>query len=142
LLSYKFIEGIALADVAFEASGRKIEDLFKSCGEALTSVMVNDPKKIKPKFSRRIRITAQSPEYLLFGFLNKIIFYKDAQRLLFGKFEISIKGNGKWELDCTAYGDRISEKYDLDTDVKGVSMHMFKLSNTGRGFVATVVLDV
>jgi SHS2 domain-containing protein len=141
-LGYKFLDGIAIADVAFEARGRSLEELFKSCGEAIAKVMVKDPSHIEPRIAKRIKIKAQSAEYLLFDFMNKIVFYKDAQRLLFGKFDMHIAQNDGWNLECTAYGDHIGRKYALDTDVKGVSMYMFELKKEQGTWIATVVLDV
>ena len=84
-MSYKYLEDVAVADVCFEASGKTLEELFESCGLATTNVMIKTLKKISPKQKRKISVSADTIENLLFKFLEEIIFLKDARQLVFSK---------------------------------------------------------
>ena len=68
-MSYKFLEDISLADVAFEASGKTLEELFESAALATTNVMIKDLKTIKPKIKKKIKLHASTVENLLHDFL-------------------------------------------------------------------------
>ena len=143
-MPYKYLEDIAIADVAFEATGKTLVELFESAGLALTNTQVKDLKKIEEKISKEIEVKAASVEMLLFNFLQELIFLKDAEQLLLKKFEIKILPNKKgWELKAKVYGEKINpEKHELLVDVKAVSLHLFKVEELKDGWRATVVLDV
>jgi SHS2 domain-containing protein len=78
---YKFLEDMAIADVAFEASGATLQELFESAALAVTGTMVKDVEKIRQKIKKPIGVSAENVEMLLFSFLQELIFYKDADLL-------------------------------------------------------------
>ena len=143
-MPYKFLEDIAIADVAFEASGKNLEKLFESAGLAVTNTMVKDLKSVKQKVTKNIEVKSDTIEMLLFNFLQEIIFYKDAELLLFNKFDIKIVSeNKKWKLKAKTSGEKLNmKKHELLVDVKAVSLHNFKVEKNRLGWKADVILDV
>ena len=57
-MPFKFIEDIAIADVAFEATGKNLDELFKSAAQAVIESMAN-PKTVKPVISKKIKKKAK-----------------------------------------------------------------------------------
>jgi len=143
-MPYEFLEDIAIADVAFEATGKTIEELFESSALAVTNTMVKDLKSVKQKVTKTIEVKADALEMLLFNFLQEIIFYKDAELLLFNKFDITIaQEKNKYKLKTKARGEKLDmKKHELLVDVKAVSLHNFKVEETKKGWKADVILDV
>ena len=145
-MPFKFVEGFALADIAFEANGKTIEEMFESAAKATTNSMIADLEKIELKKQVKIKTSADEPERLLHNFLQEIIFYKDAKLPLFREYEIKIEQKlktGKWELRATFKGEKIDmKKHELLVDVKAVSYHMFKVEKIKNGWTAFVILDV
>ena len=142
-MPYRFLEDVAIADVAFEATGKTLKELFESSALAVTNTMVKDLKSVKQKVSKNIKIESDNVEMLLFNFLQELIFLKDAKLLLFNKFSIRISENKKWKLNATAYGEKLDmKKHELLVDVKAVSLHNFKVERTKNGWKADVILDV
>ncbi len=143
-MPYKFLGDIAIADVAFEATGKTVEKMFESAGLAVTNTMVKDLKSVKQKVTKNIKVNADNVGMLLFNFLQEIIFYKDAELLLFSKYDIDVKNeNGKWELKAKAYGEKLDmKKHELLVDVKAVSLHNFKIEERKGGWKADIILDV
>ncbi|HLC59445.1 MAG TPA: archease, partial [archaeon] len=74
-MTYKFIEDLSLADVAFIASGKTLNEMLKSAALAVTNTMVKDLKSVKSKVEKNFVIEAKDAENLLFKFLQEIIFY-------------------------------------------------------------------
>ena len=137
---YKFLPDIATADIAFEANGKSLEELFRNCALATFEVMA-DVKRIEPKITKKISLKGKSEENLLYDFLSELIFLKDSESLLFNKFDISIDKD--LNLEATAYGETINhEKHHTRLDVKAVTLHMFKVEKTKAGWKATVILDI
>ena len=143
-MPYKFLEDISIADVAFEAQGKTLEELFKEAALAVTNTMVEDVRTIEQKTSKSIEIIAENVEMLLFHFLQVLIFYKDAELLLFSKFDLAIEQkNSTWLLRGKASGEEMSpDKHELLTDVKAVSLYKFRVEKAAGGWRATVIVDV
>lgn len=146
---YSYIEGISMADVAYDARGETPSDLFVSAGLALEEVQV-DLNTVEQKIEKEIQLSAPTIGDLLYDFLQELIFLKDAEQLVFNEFTIRIEEEHDVEeeenvltLYCTAKGDTINhEKQKLGQDVKAVTLHHFNVEETAQGWVARVVLDI
>lgn len=143
-MPYKYLEDVAIADVAFEAEGKTLEELFESSGFALTNAMIKDLGQLEQKIEKSFEVEAEDVEMLLFNFLQELIFYKDAERLLFNKFGLDIKQKeNKWLLRVKAYGEEIDrEKHELLADAKAVALHNFKVERREKEWRASVIVDV
>ena len=140
-MPYKYLEEIAYADVAFEATGKTLEELFESAGLAVTNIMVKEVKRIEPNVKKTIKKEAGAVYKLLFDFLDELVFLKDAEQLLFSKFEITIKDEK--QLVAIAYGEKIDpKKHQLIVDAKAITYHNFEVKKTKEGWKATVIVDV
>lgn len=141
-MSYRYLEEVAIADVAFEAEGRTLPEVFEACALALTEAMV-ELEGLSPVQSRQISLTAEDLETLLFRWLAELIYLKDSACLLFRRFEITIREGTEWQLEATVWGDQIDyEKMSLKADVKAPTYHLFFLKETPQGWKARVVLDI
>ena len=143
-MPYRFLEDVAIADVAFEADGRNLAEVLQSAALALTDTMVRNAEQVEQTVIKCFEVQAKDPEMLLYRFLQELIFYKDAEILLFNKFEIDVEqGIPMWRLRVRAFGDEISpEKYELLADVKAVSLHNFSVRQSAGEWRAEVILDV
>ena len=143
-MPYQYLEEIAKADVAFEARGATVEELFLAATDATMNVMVADLKTIAKRVTRTLQVKAETLEMLLFELLQELIFYKDAERLLLRleKIEISCPGPD-CSLRAEAVGEELNpERHDLIVDVKAVTLHRYRVSKDERGWQATVILDI
>ena len=143
-MPYRYLEELAIADVAFEATGRTLEALFVAATDATTNVMVGDLASIADRERRTIRVEDEAPDMLLLDLLQELLYYKDAERLLLRVPEVHIKStDGGLTLAAEAHGERLDvEKHVLLVDVKAVTMHHFAVTQTEDGWHATVVLDI
>ena len=143
-MPYKYLEDVAIADVAFEAWGATLEELFKAAADATVNLMVADLSTITSHEQRTIELEDDSLDLLLFNFLQELIFYKDAQKLLLRVGEIQIeRTNGSFKLRAEAHGEELNPaKHELGVDVKAVTLHRFQVQETPEGWQANVILDV
>ena len=144
-MPFKFLENVSLADVAFEASGKTLEDLFSAAGLAVAATQIKNYKAIKPKVRKKLQLKAESIEQLLFRFLDELVFLKDKDLLLFNKFSgMKIRQEKKgFSLACKAIGEKLDTKRHISlVDVKAVTMHLFEVKQSGKLWIAKVVLDV
>ncbi|MEM5786545.1 MAG: archease [Syntrophobacteraceae bacterium] len=143
-MPYSFLDEIATADIAFEAWAETLEEMFAAAADATMNVMVENLESIEEKETREIRLEAEAEDMLLFGLLQEIIFYKDAEELLLRLREIKITGEGTtFSVLATGYGEKIDRgRHDFIVDVKAVTLHKFKVEQTSRGWETLIILDI
>ncbi|HBG06271.1 MAG: hypothetical protein A2075_03685 [Geobacteraceae bacterium GWC2_58_44] len=143
-MPFEYRGDIAHADIAFNAWSGTLEELFKEAAQASMKVMADDLTAIRPTVTVEIKLDQSNEEMLLFDFLNELIFYKDAKRLLLLPAQITItRGGGGCSLQATLQGEEIdASRHKLSTDVKAVTMLRFSVAQVQEGWRATVVLDV
>jgi SHS2 domain-containing protein len=143
-MPYQYLEDVATADVAFEAWGDTLEEMFVAAADATMNVMVKDLGSIAAPQKKIIRVEADAVDMLLFELLQELIFYKDAETLLLRVPAVSIeRQDGHLTLHAEAYGEPLNpDKHELIVDVKAVTLHRFRVEQTSRGWEAMVILDI
>ncbi len=143
-MPYRYLDNIAIADVAFEARGETLEEVFIAAAEATLNVMVRDLNSVESRERRTVRVQADALDLLLFDFLQELIFYKDSGCLLLRVEQIAIARAGQpFSLKAEVFGERINpQKHELLADVKAVTLHRFQLEETEKGWKANVILDI
>lgn len=141
-MPYKFLEDLSVADMAFEATGKTLNEMFESAALAVTKTMVRNLDSVEKKVKKEFSLKAEDVELLLFKFLQEIIYYKDARKLLFSKFSVSVD-DGRKSLTCVAQGEELDmRKHNLIVDVKAVTLHRFEVEKTKDGWRSQVILDI
>jgi SHS2 domain-containing protein len=142
-MSFKFLEGIATADVAIEATGKTIEEAFAEAALAMFEVQTNT-RKVKPLISKKVEIKSEDKKSLLFDWLSKLIYLRDIEKMFFKKFDVKIKQiDNNFRLDAVIYGEKIDiEKHELKVEVKGVSYTQMEIQERPGKAKIKVILDV
>jgi len=143
-MPYKYLEEIGTADIAFEATGRDLSELFTDAADAMTNVMIDNIEAIQPRDTREIKLSNDKLDMLLFDFLQELIFLKDAKRLLLRIREVEIdERNNIYFAKATAEGEPLdAERHQQRADVKAVTLHDFCVEQAESGWKARVLLDI
>lgn len=143
-MPYRFQDEISTADVAFEAWGGSLEELFISSAAALLATMSAAPEQVTRRQELIIRLEHAELDLLLWTFLQELIFFKDARRLLLHADSVLIEEReGSFRLVAHVSGERIDAvRQRLLVDVKGVTLHLFQVTFKDNLWKAFVVLDV
>lgn len=143
-MPFHYLDDIAVADVAFQANGETLEEMFTAAAEALLAVMLEDSGSLGKDAEVRIELENSELDLLLFDFLAELVFYKDARQLLLRVESIKVEPCGDvFRLKTITCGETIDRsRHLLLVDVKAVTMHQLQVSKTDTGWEATVVLDV
>ncbi len=143
-MAYRYLEDFAIADIAFEATGRDLKELFSSAADATMNVMVEDLDTIEEREERDVELRSGEPDMLLFDLLQEVIYYKDAEQLLLRIKNMTItRLAGAYVLRAVGTGERLDPlRHEQRADVKAVTLHHFKVEKTGGLWKALVILDV
>ena len=143
-MGFKFFNDISISDIAFEADSGTLEGLFKSAAGALVNSMVKNYKDIKQVKAVEFTLRENNLESLFVAFLEKLIFYKDVEGLVFSGYDLVImETDGEWSISCKAKGEKLNpKKHELIVDVKAVTMHLLEVEKKGDRWHAKAVLDI
>jgi len=143
-MHYEYLEEIGTADIAFEATGRDLPELFRAAADATTNVMIDNIDAIQPRETRQIELSNDKLDMLLFDLLQELIFLKDAKRLLLRLREVQItEREENYFVKAIAEGEPLdAERHHQRADVKAVTLHDFSVERTERGWKARVLLDI
>ena len=143
-MPYHYLEEIGTADIAFEATGRDLPELFSDASDATMNVMIDNLDAIEPRETRHIELSNNEIDMLLFDFLQELIYFKDAERLLLRVRAVQIEQrNEKYFLKAEAAGEPLDEaRHHQRADVKAVTLHDFSVEKKNNGWKARALLDI
>ncbi|MDH4185932.1 MAG: archease [Nitrospira sp.] len=141
--TFRFLENMAMADVAFEAEGDSLEEVFCGATQALIESMAN-PATVPGLWEEAIERSDEDPSALLFDWLSELVYWKDAAGVVFHEAPLTLRQEGTvWRLRARLIGAPVDHHtQELHADVKGVTKHLYALTHTGTGWTVRVVLDV
>ncbi len=139
---YIFLDDIATADVAIESRGDTLEELFTASAMATFEVMA-DTIGIQPEIKKTLHLENSEIDGLLFDWLAEIIYLKDSESILFGKYNLKITKNTNYQLDAEIHGEKINQsKHDLRCDVKAITFHLFEVYEKEGKWISRFILDI
>ena len=141
---YEFLDDIAIADIAFRAWGKNLEEIFIAAGDAVINTMIDNLEAIALTETRTFNLENDQLDLLLFNFMQELIYYKDSSLLLLRAQQVHIEEKaGNYYLIATTQGERLDrDRHHQRVDVKAVTLHRFQLEKTDDGWIAMVILDI
>ena len=142
--TFQFLDDIAVADLAFEAGGESLQDVFQGATDALIHAMA-DPQTVGTAWQQVVELEEDDPASLLFDWLSDLVYWKDAAGVVFHQSEVKLvqRSDDRWQLNAVIFGEPVkAAKQELRADIKGVTKHLYRLVREGEGWTVRVVLDV
>jgi SHS2 domain-containing protein len=142
--SFHFIDDIAMADLAFDASGGSLQEVFQGATCAVIEALA-DPTTVGFTWRQTIERTDKDPAELLFDWLSDLVYWKDAAGVVFSKSEVTLvqQPDQSWQLTGRLHGEPVNgSTQTLRADVKGVTKHLYRLLQNEGQWTVRVVLDV
>ncbi|MBS0151169.1 MAG: archease [Nitrospira sp.] len=141
--SFRFLDDIAVADLAFKAEGDSVAELFRAATEALLETLA-ETSTVAVTWERTIEHASGELDELLFEWLSDLVYWKDAAGVVFHDADLSVIHDGAtWMLAAVLRGAPVDQATQtLHHDVKGVTKHLYEVKQQGMHWYAQVVVDV
>lgn len=140
-MRYEYLDEVT-SDQIFRAYGQTLEEVLVHAAMALFGVMY-DLEEIAVEDSVSVEAIGSSEERLLYNWLSNLLVEFEVEGVFFSDFSVDainrVEGE-KLHVVGKARGSRTMPQ--LQTHVKGVTLHRFSLEKSDRQYVATVVVDV
>jgi SHS2 domain-containing protein len=128
------------ADLGLRVRAPDLNTLFAEAAQALFAAVVEDPSMVEPRERFDVHLPADDREYLLFDWLNKLLFRFDTEHLLFSRFTVCVDEGG---LAGTAWGEPLDRsRHALSHEVKAITYHGLKVEPAEGGWLAEVIVDI
>ena len=126
------------ADIGLIAYGRSLAEAFANAAYGMFSIMA-ELDEVREAESRRVEISEEDLEALLFEWLNSLIYIFDVDIILFKRFDI-IELAGR-RLTAVFYGEIYDpSRHQVKTGVKSATYHLLKVDREKNQ--VRVILDV
>lgn len=128
------------ADIGVRGIGNSRAAAFAQAAAALAATVV-EPATVCPAEEVAITCTAPDDRFLLYDWLNAVIYEMAVRRMVFGRFEVSLEGQ---TLHGRAWGEAIDPSRHLPAiEPKGATMTGLKIEQAQDGtWIAECIVDV
>ncbi len=133
---YKLIEHTA--DTGLIAYGSNLAEAFANAGTGMFSI-ITDLRKIKPIELRTIDIIEDNYEYLLFEWLNRLLYCFDTEGIMFRRIDITSFNKNCLVAEC--HGEIFdASRHEIKNAVKSATFHLLKVDE--RNNRVKVIFDI
>ncbi len=137
-MRYRFIDHTA--DVAFEAYGSNLKELIENATLAFYDAFVF-LNKLEITESKRVEVEADSADYLLFNWLNELLFLFETEFFAGKDVEVDVSEDGVFKASGTIKGGIIRSEL-VKTEPKAITFHKFVVEKRDDSWYAFVIVDI
>lgn len=128
------------ADIGLRIRAADLDGLFVEAAKGLFSLIVENPSAIRSLEESTFQVTGSETDYLLFDWLNELLYRFETGGMLFWEFDVHVTDEG---ITATARGERAdTERHQLAHEVKAITYHHLKVEETAEGWLAELIVDI
>ncbi len=129
------------ADLGLRVQAANLNALFAEAGRGLFSLIVSNLDDAQPTEIRQFAFDGGELDYLLFDWLNELLFCFETTRLVLREFEVDVGPGG---LTATARGELFDPtRHRAEHEVKAITYHELNVEQTADGgYLAEVIVDI
>ncbi len=128
------------ADIAVLVRGRDLAELLVHAAQALYAVMFTD-LVVTAAIERTVTVDSIDNDAVVIDWLNELIYLLEAERAVFGDFEVLELTAGHAVIRCR--GEHLdTSRHQRSREVKAATYHMARLRRVPSGYVSRVVFDI
>ena len=128
------------ADLGLRVRAATKEELFAEAAKGLTAMIVANLDSVQPVQSRTVEVAGDDLGFLMFDWLNELLYAFEADKLLLSQFEVQIDGD---RLRAVCRGEAMDpERHEMEHEVKAITYHQLRVEETDGGWLAEIVVDI
>ena len=132
------------ADLGLRVRAPDLDTLFAEAARCLFSAVVEDLGDVWPVLTFEVQLEGDELEYLLFDWLNELLYKFDTEHLLLSKFEVKVDhSRPRIAVRGLAWGEPLDRaRHELNHEVKAITYHGLRVEQTTDGWLAEVIVDI
>jgi SHS2 domain-containing protein len=90
--------------------------------------------------TKTVTLEGEETDYLLFDWLNELLFTFDTERLLLAEFDVRVATGS---LRATCRGELLdADRHSPDREIKAITYHGLQVRQESEGWLAEVIVDL
>jgi|SRR6516162_4412863 SHS2 domain-containing protein len=127
------------ADLGLRVRAADVDTLFEEAAKGLFTAVVEDLAVVEDREQVILELESDDYAYLLFDWLNELLYHFDTRRMVFGHFEVHVEGK---RLKGVAGGELLDPvRHSLSHEVKAITYHRLRVEHAD-GWLAEVIVDI
>lgn len=128
------------ADLGLRVRANTLESLLEDAGRGLFSMLVTNLEDVRGLQEKAYRIEGSAADYLLFDWLNELLFTFESEHLLLSAFHVELDAGG---LRATASGEPMDRsRHRMEHEVKAITYHGLRVEEVADGWFAELIVDI
>lgn len=128
------------ADLGLRVASPTLQGVFVDAARGMFSMIVPELSTVECRVTVPVTLKADQIDFLLFDWLNELLFLFDARRLLLSEFEVTIDETG---LTALVHGEAYDPvRHVLEHEVKAITYHGLILAEAESGWNAELIVDI
>ncbi len=128
------------ADLGLRIRAADRTELFVEAARALFSVLVANLNSVQGVEQRTYELQGDEDDYLLFDWLNELLYTYDTERLLLAQFDVELVDD---RLQAVCRGEPIDRvRHELEHEIKAITYHGLRVERVGDDWLAEVIVDI
>ena len=129
------------ADLGLRVRGKTKEELFAEAGRGLSAMIVANLDSIQPVQTRTIEVAGEDLGFLMFDWLNELLYAFESDKLLLSRFEVQIAGD---RLHAVCSGEQMDQqRHEMEHEVKAITYHQLRVEEAeDGGWLAEIIVDI
>lgn len=127
-------------DAGVRARGATLKDAIQSAASGMYS-LITDPGGVREQKNITVKVESHSPEGLLVGFLNELIYRFDAHGFIGRRVEV--KRLGERTIEATVRGEDFDPaRHGGGLLLKAATYHGLRMEQSEGGWLIEVIFDI
>lgn len=128
------------ADLGLRVRAADLNSLFAEAGKGLISMIVANLADVRIVDSLTFELSGIEVDYLLFDWLNELLYTFDTRQLVLVEFDVNLSSAG---LKATARGEPFDpQRHRAEHEVKAITYHELKVVQQPDGWMAEIIVDI
>jgi SHS2 domain-containing protein len=129
-------------DAIVEVTAVTLEDAFLKAGESTVAIML-DIETIEEKDTRKISVSGKDLRYLLFNWLEEIVFQVITEGFAPKRFDVKITKGTEYRIDAILYGESLDlKKHQFRVEIKAPTFHQMIIKKEDNVITMKYLLDL
>jgi SHS2 domain-containing protein len=128
------------ADLGLRVRAHTLDELFADAGRGLFQMIVANLEDVRPVEKVEFAIDGIAFDFLLFDWLNELLYTFESRQLLFSQFQVRVGDTG---LIATCAGEPADVgRHQMEHEVKAITYHGLRVEQSSDGWMAEVIVDI
>ena len=138
-MSYRFLDHAT--DAIIEVTASNLKEAFSVAGDAIINITLNQDK-IQEKEKREFSAEGKDLHYLLFNWIEEIVFVLITEGFAIRRIEFEIKKEDNYKINAVAFGELLDfQKHGFKVEIKAPTFYEMEIRQN-KGVFMKFLLDL